>query len=109
MLIRTRGLFYNQHTVNKQTYLEQELHTLLFQNLIIKMQTVLFKNILHTQIKKIESEDAISELRRIYYIYTANQRATYTVNNSELNWPLLDKYLTKIGISVREFAFTFPN
>ena len=50
----------------------------------MKMQTVLFKNNLHTQIKKIEREDAISELGRVYYIYTPNQRTTYTINNSEL-------------------------
>ena len=59
--------------------------------------------------KKIESEDAKSELRRVYYIYTANRRATYTINNSELNWPFPDKYSTKIRISVRRFTFTFPN
>ena len=52
----------------------------------MKMQTILFKNNLHTQIKKIESEDAISELESVYYIYTVNQRTTYTIHNSELNW-----------------------
>ena len=36
------------------------------------MQTVLFKNILHIQIKKRESEDAMSELGKVYYTYTPN-------------------------------------
>ena len=75
----------------------------------MKMQTVLVLNILHTQIKKIESEDAISELRRVYYIYTPNRTTTYAINNSELNLPLLDKYSTKVGISVRGFTFTFQS
>ena len=65
------------------------------------MQTVLFRNILHTQIKKIESKDTISELGRVYLIYTVNRKPTYTVNNSELNWSFPDKYSTKIGMSVR--------
>ena len=52
VLIHTHGLFYNQYTVTKQIYLQQELHTYLFQHFIMKMQTVLFKNILHTEIKK---------------------------------------------------------
>ena len=52
VLIRTHGLFYNQYTVTKQIYLQQELHIYLFQHFIMKMQTVLFKNILHTEIKK---------------------------------------------------------
>ena len=59
--------------------------------------------------KKIESEDAISELGRVYYIYTVNQRTTYTINNSDLNWPFPGKYSRKIGISVRGFTFTFLN
>ena len=75
----------------------------------MKMQTILFKNNLHTQIKKIESEDAISELESVYYIYTVNQRTTYTIHNSELNWHFPDKYSRKIGISLRGFTFTFPN
>ena len=66
VLIRTHGLFYNQYTVTKQIYLQQELHIYLFQHFIMKMQTVLFKNILHTEIKKIEREDAISELGRVH-------------------------------------------
>ena len=75
----------------------------------MKMQMILFKNNLHTQIKKIESEDAISELESVYYIYTVNQRTTYTIHNSELNWHFPDKYSRKIGISLRGFTFTFPN
>ena len=43
------------------------------------MQTVLFKNILQTQNIKIESEDPISELGRVYYTYTPNRRTTYTM------------------------------
>ena len=104
-----RWLFYSRYTVTKQTYLEQKLHTYLFQNFVMKMQTILFKNNLHTQIKKIESEDAISELESVYYIYTVNQRTTYTIHNSELNWHFPDKYSRKIGISLRGFTFTFPN
>ena len=81
MLIRTRGLFYNRYTVTKQIYLEQELQTYLFQNFIMKMQMVPFKNILHSN-KKIETEDAISELGRLYYTYTPTRRTTYTINSS---------------------------
>ena len=75
----------------------------------MKMQMVLLKNILHNQIKKIESEDPISEVGRVYYIYTPNRRTTYTINNSELNWPFPDKCSINIGISIRGFIFTFPN
>ena len=106
LVIRTHGLFFNRSTITKQIYLERELHTYLFQNFIMKMQTVVLKKYLHIQIKKIESEDAISELGIAYHIYTPNQRTTYTTNNSELNWPFPDKYSTNIGISV---AFTFTN
>ena len=56
-----------------------------------------------------EIEDAIPELGRAYYIYTPNQRTTYTTNNRELNWPFPDKCSTNIGISVRSFTFTFTN
>ena len=112
MLICTRGLFYNRYMVTNQIYLEQELHTYLFQNFILKMHTVLFKNILHTQIKKYNT---ISELERVYYIYTPNRRTKYTIYNNELNWPFPDKYSTKFGISVlhlglyRGFTFTCRN
>ena len=43
-----------QPTHGKQTNIcvKQELHTHLLQNLIMKMQTILFKNIFHTQIRK---------------------------------------------------------
>ena len=72
MLIRIRGLLCMRYVVTKQIYLEQELLKYLLQNFILKMQTVLFKNILHIQIKKRESEDAMSELGKVYYTYTPN-------------------------------------
>ena len=68
-----------------------------------------FKYFTYSNKKKIKSEDAISELRRVYYIYTPNRTTTYAINNGELNWPLPDKYSTKVRISVRGFTFTFPN
>ena len=72
MLIRIRGLLCKRYVVTKQIYLEQELLKYLLQNFILKMQTVLFKNILHIQIKKRESEDAMSELGKVYYTDTPN-------------------------------------
>ena len=58
VLIRTHGLFYNQYTVTKQIYLQQELHTYLFQHFIMK------------------SEDAISELGRVH-LHTKPKNSIY--------------------------------
>ena len=56
---------------------------------------------------KIQENNTISELGRVFYIYKSETARTHTFLDSELNWNFPDKHSTTIGLTVRGFEFTF--
>ena len=67
--ITSECFFYHRNTNSHPCTFLQELHSYFFQNFIMEMQTVLFKNTLHTQIKKQKVKTQYLNLEE-YIIFT---------------------------------------